>query len=64
MYIENSKTIVIKIGSSNLVDGKGKLKEKWLKSFVQDIKKYKKKRKKLCNRFFRGYCVRSKLFKN
>ena len=45
MYIENSKTIVIKIGSSNLVDGKGKLKEKWLKSFVQDIKKYKKKGK-------------------
>ena len=34
MYIDNAKIIVIKIGSSNLVDVKGKLKEKWLKSFV------------------------------
>ena len=30
MYIEKAKTIVVKIGSSNIVDGKGKLKEKWL----------------------------------
>ncbi len=42
MYINKSKIIVIKIGSSNLVDSKGKLKEKWLKSFVKDIKKFKK----------------------
>ena len=45
MYIENAKTVVIKIGSSNLVDAKGKLKENWLKSFVKDIKKFKKKGK-------------------
>ena len=45
MYIDNAKIIVIKIGSSNLVDVKGKLKEKWLKSFVEDIKKFKKKGK-------------------
>ncbi len=45
MYINNAKIIVVKIGSSNLVDSKGKLKGKWLKSFVQDIKKIKKKGK-------------------
>ena len=45
MYIDNAKIIVIKIGSSNLVDSRGKLKEKWLKSFLQDIKKIKKKGK-------------------
>ena len=46
MYIDNAKIVVLKIGSSNLVDGKGKLKEKWLKSFVEDIKKFRKKGKK------------------
>ena len=45
MYIDKAKIIVIKIGSSNLVDNRGKLKEKWLKSFVQDIKKFKKEGK-------------------
>ena len=45
MYINKAKIIVVKIGSSNLVDGKGKLKEKWLKSFVKDIKNFKKKGK-------------------
>ena len=46
MYLNNAKVIVIKIGSSNLVDSKGTLKEKWLKSFVKDIKKFKKNGKK------------------
>tara|TARA_B100000029_G_scaffold270648_1_gene265872 strand:- start:1224 stop:2318 length:1095 start_codon:yes stop_codon:yes gene_type:complete len=45
MYIDKAKIIVIKIGSSNLIDSRGKLKEKWLKSFVKDIKKFKKKGK-------------------
>ncbi len=45
MYIGKAKIIVIKIGSSNLIDSRGKLKEKWLKSFVKDIKKFKKKGK-------------------
>ena len=45
MYIDKAKIIVIKIGSSNLVDRNGKLKEKWLKSFVQDITKFKRKGK-------------------
>ena len=38
MYIEKANTIVIKIGSSNIVDGKGKLKEKWLFSLAKDLK--------------------------
>ena len=45
MYLEKSKIIVLKIGSSNLVDGKGRIKEKWLSSLVKDIKKLKKKGK-------------------
>ena len=45
MYINKAKKIVLKIGSSNLVDNKGKLKEKWLKSLVTDIEKLRKKGK-------------------
>ncbi len=42
MYINKAKKIVLKIGSSNLVDSKGKLKEKWLKSLAVDIEKLKR----------------------
>ncbi len=45
MYLNNAKIIILKIGSSNLVDSKGKLKEKWLQSLAKDIKKLKKKGK-------------------
>ena len=45
MYINKAKIIVLKIGSSNLVDKRGKLKEKWLKSLVKDIKKLEKMEK-------------------
>ena len=45
MYIDKAKKIVLKIGSSNLVDNKGKLKERWLKSLVADIEKLRKKGK-------------------
>ena len=38
MYLNKSKKIVIKIGSSLLMDEKGKPKKNWLKKFVQDIK--------------------------
>ena len=48
MYIDKAKIIVLKIGSSNLVDSRGKLKEKWLKSLVADIEKLRKKGKELC----------------
>ena len=61
MYINKAKIIVIKIGSSNLVDKKGKLREKWLKSFVSDIKKIKKKRNEFCYCFVRCNSFRSGL---
>ena len=47
MYIDNSKTVVINLGSSNLVNKGGKLKEDWLRSFVKDIKKLKKNKKNI-----------------
>ena len=43
MLIENSKKIVIKLGSSTVVDYKGKFKKKWVLSLIKDIKKYKGK---------------------
>ena len=39
MYLDKAKIIVLKIGSSNVVDKRGKLREKWLLSLVKDIKK-------------------------
>ena len=47
MYLKNSKTIVIKIGSSLLVDNKKKIRKKWLSSFAKDIQKLKSKNKKI-----------------
>ena len=43
MLINNSKKIVIKLGSSTVVDKSGKLKKKWINSLIKDIKKYKGK---------------------
>ncbi len=42
MLINNSKKIVIKLGSSIVVDKKGKFKKKWVTSLIKDIKKYGK----------------------
>ena len=47
MYLNNSKIIVIKIGSSLLVDNNKKIRKKWLNSFAEDIKKLKSKNKKI-----------------
>jgi len=47
MYLNNSKIIVIKIGSSLLVDEKQKIRKKWLLSFAKDIKKLKDKNQKI-----------------
>ncbi len=47
MYLKNSKIIVIKIGSSLLVDQNNKIRKKWLSSFVKDIKNLKAKNKKI-----------------
>ena len=47
MYLRDSKIIVIKIGSSLLVDESQKIRKKWLLSFSKDIKKLKSKNKKV-----------------
>ena len=45
MYLDKSKKIVIKIGSSILIDKKGKPRKKWIKEFVQDVKYLIRKKK-------------------
>ena len=47
MHLKNSKVIVIKIGSSLLVDEKKNIRKKWLSSFAKDIHKLKSKNKKI-----------------
>ena len=42
MLIENSKKIVLKLGSSTVVDSKGVFKKKWVSSLIKDIKKFGK----------------------
>ncbi len=44
MLVKNSKKIVIKLGSSTVIDKKGKFKRAWVDSLIKDIKKYKKDR--------------------
>ncbi len=43
MLIHNSKKTVIKLGSSTVVDSKGKFKKKWVTSLIKDIKKFREK---------------------
>tara|TARA_B100000579_G_scaffold283686_1_gene235010 strand:- start:147 stop:1253 length:1107 start_codon:yes stop_codon:yes gene_type:complete len=47
MEINKFKKIVIKIGSSILIDEKGKPKKKWLKEFAKDIKNLIKQKKQI-----------------
>ena len=47
MHLKNSKIIVIKIGSSLLVDKNGKVRRQWLSSFARDVKELKSKNKKI-----------------
>ena len=42
MLIENSKKIVLKLGSSTVVDSKGAFKKKWVTSLIKDIKRFGK----------------------
>ena len=42
MLIENSKKIILKLGSSTVVDSKGIFKKKWVTSLIKDINKYGK----------------------
>jgi glutamate 5-kinase len=45
MLIENSNIIVLKLGSSTVVDSKGKFKKKWVTSLIKDIKYFGKNKK-------------------
>ena len=47
MVLKNSKIIVIKIGSSLLVDINREIRKKWLISFAKDIRNLKSKNKKV-----------------
>ena len=47
MLLKNSKTIVIKIGSSLLVNNKKIIRKKWFSSFAKDIKELRSKNKKV-----------------
>ena len=47
MYIGKAKKIVIKLGSSTIVDKKGNFKKKWLNSLIKDIKKLKKNKQEV-----------------
>jgi len=44
MLIRNSKIIVLKLGSSTVVDSRGKFKKDWVTSLIKDIKFYGKKK--------------------
>ena len=46
MYLNNSKQIVIKIGSSLLIDNNKNIRKKWLFDFAKDIKNLVKNKKK------------------
>ena len=47
MYLKNSKIIVVKIGSSLLVDQNKKIRRQWLSSFAKDIKKLSDKNQRV-----------------
>jgi|TARA_B110000967_G_scaffold203337_1_gene243827 glutamate 5-kinase len=47
MQINKAKKIVIKLGSSTVVDKKGSFKKKWLNSLINDIKKLKKNKQEV-----------------
>ena len=47
MYLKEAKTIVIKIGSSLLINEKKVIKEKWLREFSKDIKDLQRKNKNI-----------------
>jgi Glutamate 5-kinase len=47
MYLKDSKTVVIKIGSSLLIDDNKIIREKWLSEFAKDIKNLQNLKKNL-----------------
>jgi len=47
MYLEDSKIIVIKVGSSLLIDDNKKIRKRWLSEFAKDIQELIKQNKKI-----------------
>ena len=47
MYLKNSKIIIIKIGSSLLIDDNKKIRKQWLTEFAKDIQELIKQNKKI-----------------
>ena len=47
MYLKESKTVVIKIGSSLIINDSKNIRETWLSDFVQDIKDLQKLKKNI-----------------
>ena len=47
MYLKNFKTIVIKIGSSLLINDTKTIRKKWLSEFAKDIKDLLNDKKKV-----------------
>ena len=47
MYLEESKTVVIKIGSSLLINNNKIIREKWLSEFAKDVKHLQKLKKNI-----------------
>ena len=45
MYLKKSKTVVIKIGSSIIIDENKKIRKNWLMEFAKDIKDLLKQKK-------------------
>ena len=45
MYLKESKTVVIKIGSSLVINDNKSIRERWLSDFAQDIKNLQKLKK-------------------
>ena len=58
MHLKNSKTIVIKIGSSLLINEKNIIRNKWLLEFAKDIKELINKKKKCSFSKFRSNSIR------
>ena len=42
MLIKSANKVVLKLGSTTVVDSKGFFKKKWVTSLIKDIKKYGK----------------------
>ena len=63
MYLEESKTVVIKIGSSLLINNKI-IREKWLSEFAKDVKHLQNLKKKRNIKIPKSKWIKKKQIKN